>query len=250
MLISFEGIPGVGKTTQTALLAESLRSDGLRVAYLPDLLTLPNGKLGTRLFELFASSGDPFMRHGDVVTETLLAGALRAEILATHIEPALAAGQIVIEDRGADTMYSYSLATLRAHHTLTTDAGIAWLRSCGALAGREADLTILLSLPPDRAHKRTAERVGIPWNAEQKVFLGHVARAYDELAARSPRIVAVDAADLTVEQTHAAVREIVSRAVREPYGFDSTSSGDKARISAGSVLADLYAGRQPHDRTD
>jgi dTMP kinase len=120
MLISFEGLPGSGKTTQSGMLAERLRSQSMQVTCLPDLITLDAGDLCSRLVALFESSGDPFMRHGNVFTDTYLAAAIRADITATLIDPALRAGHIVIEDRGVHTMYSCSLASVLRHHDCDT----------------------------------------------------------------------------------------------------------------------------------
>src|SRR5690625_5838277 len=69
VLISLEGLSGSGKTTQGRLLRQSLSTHGYQVAYLPDLATLGTDELGDALFDLFSSSGDPFMRHRDVRSE-------------------------------------------------------------------------------------------------------------------------------------------------------------------------------------
>src|SRR5690606_22408348 len=138
MLISLEGLPGSGKSTQAELLVSRLRSDGYRVAYLPDLVTLDTDPAGRALIELFASTGDPFMRHRSALTDTFLAAALRAHLVAAHIQPALDEHDIVIEDRGAHTMYSYSLASILRHHRMDLDAAIDWLRSFSALTGPQA----------------------------------------------------------------------------------------------------------------
>jgi len=205
MLISLEGLPGAGKSTQGRMLAEHLQRKGTKTCYLPDLETQVTDELGDRLFELFALSGDPFRRSGDVTTDTFLAGAIRAHILATQIQPALEAGYTVIEDRGAHTMYSYSLAGVLQHHRMDVGPAIRWLKACGGLAGREADTSILLLLPPEQAAKRVAERPGRPWNEEELLFLGYVDQAYRHLEAVDPQFVAIDTVALTAGEVHCVI---------------------------------------------
>jgi dTMP kinase len=208
MLISFEGLPGSGKTTQSRLLAKRLASEDVPVTYLPDLAAPAPGCLGA-LYEMFASSGDPFRRHGDVFTDTYLAAAIRADIVATRIEPALLQRHVVIEDRGAHTMCSYSLATILRHHEWDTSAAVAWLTTVGVIAGRGPDAVIRLRLPVPDCADRAARRGTPAWNAEQLSFLGHVEQAYQELEARDPRICRIDAQGLS----GAAVHELVAAAL-------------------------------------
>lgn len=207
MLISLEGLPGAGKSTQAQLLTQHLRARGTLVTYLPDLLTLSVDPLGEDLFALFASTGDPFRRHRQITTDTYLAAAIRTQILASVIRPALDAGHVVIEDRGAHTMYSYSLAGILQHHRMETGAAIAWLKACGTLAGPEADLSIWLRLPPGHAARRVAAR-SAPWTDEQRAFLDYVHQAYGQLQRHDPRLVALDASG-NPDQVHAAVADLI-----------------------------------------
>ncbi len=129
MLISFEGLPGAGKSTQAALLATCLTHRGLPAVTLPDLATLDTDPVAATLIELFASSGDPYLRHGDAVTDTLLAAAIRADIVATRLEPALRPhqDQVVIEDRSIHTMQSYALVSLLRDHRVNIDLAVGWV---------------------------------------------------------------------------------------------------------------------------
>ncbi|WP_033354795.1 dTMP kinase [Kitasatospora aureofaciens] len=223
MLIAFEGLPGAGKTTQSRLLADHLTRSGVPVNYLPDNLTRTEDTLGSTLLDLFAS-GDPFSRHGSAVTDTMLATAIRTNTVATHIGPALAAGQTVIEDRGIHTIQSYSLATLLQKHPGRPADGIGWLRTVSAMSGPPADLAVWLLLPADEAISRASHREGRPYTAEQHAFLRHVHDAYAQLAADDPGLVTVDASGLTPAQVHLAVARALAERAPVPIPADHSSS--------------------------
>jgi dTMP kinase len=218
MLISLEGLPGAGKTTQSLLLRDRLVRDGLTVAYLPDLATLSTGPVGDTLTSLFASSGDPFRRHGDLVTDSLLAAAIRADIVATALTPALACHDVVIEDRGAHTMYAYSLATaLRDYPGLAPPEVVSWLQALAALGGPQAETALWLRLPPATATRRAMRRDAQPasdgrYTSEQQSYLSYVDTAYERLADGDPRLVAVDVDGLDPPATHEVLhRELTGR---------------------------------------
>ncbi|MEU0027458.1 dTMP kinase [Streptomyces sp. NPDC006335] len=223
MLIAFEGLPGAGKTTQSRLLADHLTREKVPVNYLPDNLTRTEDTLGSTLLDLFAS-GDPFSRHGSVVTDTMLATAIRTNTVATHIAPALASGQTVIEDRGIHSIQSYSLATLLQKHTGRPADGIGWLRTVSAMSGPPADVAVWLRLPADEAIARATQREGRPYTAEQHAFLRHVHDAYTHLAADDTALVTVDVLGITPLQVHQAVVDALAEHVPVPIPTDHSSS--------------------------
>jgi thymidylate kinase len=204
MLIGFEGLPGAGKSTQSGKLADFLTGRGLIVNYLPDNLTRAADPLGRALLTLF-DSGDPFSRHENVVTDTLLGAAIRADTYATDIAGPLADGVTVIEDRGIHTLYSYSLARLLQHHHVVPADAIAWLRNVGSFAGPAAVRSVWLCLPPDDAIARAEIRQGHPYTDEQRAFLRFVHDAYAALAQADPSLRQIDVTGLDPQQTHQAV---------------------------------------------
>ena len=97
--ISFEGGEGVGKSTQIARLAERLRSEGRDVVVTFE----PGGTdLGQAVRSILLTPGN----HVTSRSEALLYAADRAHHVETVIEPALAAGKVVICDRYADSTYA------------------------------------------------------------------------------------------------------------------------------------------------
>jgi dTMP kinase len=182
--ISFEGIEGVGKTTQLALARELLAARGIKV-----LTTREPG--GTTLAERIRSLVlVPAGEDLPPVAELCLMAAARAVHVANLIAPTLARGDWVLCDRYTDATYAYQGGGRGLPRPLI-DALIA-----AATAGLEPDLTILLDAPVPlalaRARSRKAGQDRI--EAETLAFFERVRAAYLERARQAPaRIQIVDA---------------------------------------------------------
>jgi dTMP kinase len=139
LFISLEGPEGAGKTLQAERLAAAIRVRGHRAV----LTREPGGTaLGERLrgIVLASSDGDAPI---DIRTDALLFNAARAQLVAEVIKPALAAGDVVVCARFADSTLAYQgygaglpIVELRALASVAT-------------AGIEPDLTILLDVEPE-----------------------------------------------------------------------------------------------------
>jgi len=143
--ITFEGIDGSGKSTQARLLADTLRAKGREVV----LTREPGGSTGAEEIRKLVLEGNPDRWSAE--TEILLFTAARRDHLERIINPALAAGQIVICDRFADSTRMYqglSRGDLRGVvdqlHAL--------------MIGREPDLTILIDMDPGIGLTRALSR--------------------------------------------------------------------------------------------
>lgn len=140
LFISFEGIDGVGKTTQVEALKDYLQSLGREVVVTRE----PGGtSLGKSLREI--------LLHGSFVstrTEALLFAADRAQHVAEVILPALNRGAVVITDRYIDS----SLAYQSGGRELTMDD----VQSLSEWATNSLwpDRTYLLDMQPEAAFER------------------------------------------------------------------------------------------------
>lgn len=133
--ITFEGIDGSGKSTQTRLLADHLEAKGYETV----LTREPGGSVGAEEIRNLVLQGDPDRWSAE--TELLLFTAARRDHLERTIYPALKAGKVVICDRFADSTRMYqglSRGDLREKvdqlHRL--------------MIGTEPDLTILIDMDP------------------------------------------------------------------------------------------------------
>ena len=136
MLVVLEGIDGAGTTTQTARLVTALRADGRATHATREPSDGPVGRL---LREMLAGRHAPV----DATTMALLFAADRADHLQREVEPALAAGQIVVSDR----WYHSSLAYQGAGEERR------WIGVLNSRA-RAPDLTLFLEVDPDAAAER------------------------------------------------------------------------------------------------
>jgi dTMP kinase len=183
LFISFEGIDGVGKSTQADLMQSYLSSRGLDV-----VRTLEPGgtELGVEIRHLLLH------RKGEVSSrsEALLYAADRAHHVASLIRPALAKGQIVISDRYLDSSVAYQGAGRELDLTQVRDLSL-W-----AVDNLLPDLTVLLDLDAEAASIRRGQTGAEPDRLErEKISFFEAARqTYKKLAKEEPnRFHLVDA---------------------------------------------------------
>lgn len=147
LFVTFEGIDGSGKSTQSRRLADSLRAAGRDVV----LTREPGGSPGAEEIRRLVLEGDPDRWSPE--TEILLFTAARRDHLERTIRPALAAGKVVICDRFADSTRMYQ--GLRG-------VGLRRLvdKLHALMIGVEPDLTFLLDFDPALGLSRALGRQG------------------------------------------------------------------------------------------
>ncbi|MBM3267982.1 MAG: dTMP kinase [Candidatus Sericytochromatia bacterium] len=181
--ITFEGVEGGGKSTQIRLLADWLRDRG----HDPVLTREPGGTaLGREIRELVLHASNPIADRA----ELLLYGGDRAQHMAEVVEPALAAGRIVLCDRHADSLMAYQAFG----RGLARDLVAAVNRV--ATGGRKPDLTLVLDLEPAAGLGRASAR-GAPDRLEREDLAFHlrVREGFLTIAAEEPdRVTVLDGA--------------------------------------------------------
>ena len=98
LFITFEGLPGSGKTIQLNFLAEFLIKDGYQV-------TVTRSPGGAPLTETPGTIS--IAKNVCAVTQTLLEFAARRELINDVIAPALKRGEIVLCEGFCDATYAY-----------------------------------------------------------------------------------------------------------------------------------------------
>jgi dTMP kinase len=98
--LSFEGIEGSGKSTQTKLLADYLSDQGHKVINTVE----PGGTdIGIKIRKLLLAPGN----HMDPLTELLLYYSSRAQLVREVIYPAILEDTVVVTDRFTDSTVAY-----------------------------------------------------------------------------------------------------------------------------------------------
>ena len=194
--ITFEGMDGTGKTTQSKLLEDYLARKGY-----PVLLTYEPGgtEIGEGIRDLLLHS------RADIssLTELLLYEASRAQLVEEVIKPALAEGRTVICDRFTDATLAYQ------GYGRGLKKEIIDLLNQEATKEIEPDLTFYLDVEPnDRFSK---EEIKDRLEREALSFHRRVREGYLTLAKRCPDRIKVIRANQPVEK----VVEIIQGYVKE-----------------------------------
>ena len=177
VFISFEGIDGAGKSTHIAPLAAVFREQGRSV-----VLTREPG--GTPLAEkIRALALNDAM---DPLAEALLMFAARRDHLQQVIEPALAAGQVVLCDRFTDATFAYQ-GEGRGFDRAVLGQLEQWVQAMPDGTLRQPQLTLLFELAPEAAAQRlAATRVPDKFESQPVAFFQSVAAGYDRRARQDP----------------------------------------------------------------
>lgn len=200
--ITFEGIDGVGKTTQIKLVAQHLTELGQQV-----VVTREPG--GTAIAEKVRSIVlDPTLQLS-IRTEALLFMASRSEHVEQIIKPALLAGKTVLCDRFCDSTFVYQGLTHGLKVEDLADLKALNLQSTGRIL---PDLTIVLDADPQQLLQRRNER-GIADRFENKglAFQENLRQGFLALAAAEPERIKVVNALGSVEEVSEKILAIIIR---------------------------------------
>ncbi len=197
MFFSFDGLDGVGKTTQMDLFLAWLRNKGHDVVSCYDPGSTP---LGEAIREILLGHRVPISRR----SEMLLFMAARAQLAEAIIRPALAAGKTVVSDR-------YLLANVVYQgHAGGLDVPTIWRIGEAATAGLMPDLVFVLDMPPQAAAGRI-DRALDRMESRGMEFQSRLRQGFLAEAARDPqRIVVIDAAR-DIETVQADIRAAAGR---------------------------------------
>lgn len=205
LFVTFEGIDGSGKSTALRGAGAWLASQGLAVRITHE----PGGTpLGDAIRGIFL---DPRWGQVDGTVELLLVFASRRQHLREVIEPALAAGEIVLCDRFTDSTLAYQGVGRGVPRERIDEIDRI------ATGGRRPDLTLYFDLPLEEAERRmaSAERGGHDrLDGESRAFAARVQEGFRSLAAAEPeRFRVIDAAGPEAD-TELRVRAALSAALK------------------------------------
>lgn len=200
LFITFEGTEGVGKSTQLANAASTLRDAGVDVLVTRE----PGGTpMAEAIRELLLAPRDEAVHE---TTELLLMFAARAQHLQTRILPALERGQWVLCDRFTDATFAYQgggRGVSREH--------IALLETLVQGSVRP-DHVILLDAPVETGMARARDRGELDrFEQEDLAFFQRIRDTYRQRAIEAPDRYQVIDAGRPLEQVSADVSGFFSR---------------------------------------
>jgi dTMP kinase len=197
LFFSFDGIDGVGKSTQLGLFCQWLEDQELEVVVCRDPGSTP---LGERIREILLNS-DKSVSIGSR-SEMLLYMAARAQLVESVIRPALAAGKIVVSDR-------FLLANV-VYQGYAGGLDVRSVRQVGAIAvdGLMPDCTFLLDMDPATALARVGRQLDRV-ESRGAAYREQLRAGFLEEAAKGGSVHVIRA-ERTVEAVQAEIRDVAA----------------------------------------
>lgn len=204
MFISFEGIEGVGKSTQLAFVEQMLVEAGVSVVVTRE----PGGtRMGEEIRDVLLSHRD---EHVVPMTELLLMFAARSQHVGTVIRPALERNAWVLCDRFVDATYAYQgggrglpISLIERLETLV-------------LQGFKPDRTLVFDAPPEIGLERVKKRGAQDRIEQEKIdFFRRVRTVYQERAATDPKRYHLIDATQSIESVKEEVSMLIQGWIHE-----------------------------------
>ena len=201
LFITFEGADGCGKTTQINLLKEYLENQGYEVV----LTREPGAKgLGEKVREIL-------LNYDGVVSdrcESFLFLADRAQNIDIIVNPAVAAGKIVLCDRHIDSTVAY-----QGFGRELDRKRIKMLNDI-ATNGRKPDLTIVFDIDVETSMKRVGKEKDRMESAGIE-FHNRVRNGYLEIAKEEPERIKVVNAAASIDVVFENVKTIFHKTLQK-----------------------------------
>ncbi|HUG68565.1 MAG TPA: dTMP kinase [Pirellulaceae bacterium] len=208
LFFSFDGIDGVGKSTQMELFCDWLREQGHDVVQCRD----PGGTpLGEALREIILHQHDVRVSP---VPEMLLYMASRAQLVAEVVCPALVAGKTIVSDRFLVSNVAYQ------GHAGGVEVEDVWAVGAVATGGVRPDLTLMLDMPVEQAATRLNRKLD-RIEARGAEFLNLVRDGFLREAKKAPDHIAVIDAARDIASIQAEIQVLASRVI-EARGFTAS----------------------------
>ena len=199
--IAFEGIDGVGKTTQTSILKKYFEDKKKKVVYTKEPTNIP--PIGTLIHDFIQGKID----LPPISVQSLFA-ADRAIHMETIVEPSLQKGKIVISDRCFWSSVAYGiLDKMKNSHTLKNGEILLVSESILSMYHQFIipDITFYIKVSEETAMKRLSKMNKKKEYYETKEKLRKIKEGYDWLANKFPKEIIVIDGEQSVEKVTAEI---------------------------------------------
>lgn len=197
--ISFEGIDFCGKSTQTALLLETLQQKGVKV----HLLREPGGTVISEKVRSIILDKAHLEMHAKA--EILLYSAARAQLVHQKLLPLLEQGEYIIADRFYDSTTAYQ------GYGRQLDVVFVQQLNHFATSGLRPAKTLFIDISPEEALRRqkTGNRQKDRLESESARFFQLIYDGYQRLIKESPERFIVIPGENSIENVAKNIRETV-----------------------------------------
>ena len=207
-IINFEGLPGVGKTTALNFIKSKLINAGVKCVSVDDLLYYKGDRVGEKIFNIMNYKKDVFFRLDCPYIEAFLSQAIRYNIVCQSLD-IIEEFDVILEDRGLDTYFSYILARINKEHGKDYEKIINWLENLNKFCEVKYSCTVLLEDDINECKNRYGYKNEKTLSENDWIFLCDVSDAYDFLARRYNRFFRVNVSDKDRFQVGSEVLEMV-----------------------------------------